>query len=361
MTPEPRPLWETTERFATVGELRRIARATMEVGLWNYLEGGSGDEWTLERNESSFKRWRFCPRMLTGITPPDVRTTVLGMSLSMPIVTAPFGFDSQFHPDGFTAVTRGAGSQGTAAIVPVISSRSLEEVRAAAPEAAQLFQVVAWGPEQPFVDLGRRAADAGYKVLVVTVDTSAPGWRERSFVDRWLPDGSAALGNFKEDPSTLARMTDFGDRMWTWEELGDRCAKVGLPWMPKGVLCGEDARAAVDAGAAGVFVSNHGGRQLEQAPAPLDVLPEVVSAIGGEAVVALDGGVRRGSDVLVALALGAQLVGIGRPTVWGLAAAGVEGVGRVLDLLRRELVVTMSLCGRASVAEVDETLVRIAS
>jgi 4-hydroxymandelate oxidase len=156
-------------------------------------------------------------------------------------------------------------------------------------------------------------------------------------------------------------MTDFGDRVWTWDELGDRCAKVGLPWMAKGVLCAQDARAAVDAGAVGVFVSNHGGRQLEQAPAPLDVLPEVVSAIGGEAVVALDGGVRRGSDVLVALALGAQLVGIGRPTVWGLAAAGDEGVGRVLDLLRRELEVTMSLCGRATLADVDETLVRVAS
>ena len=160
--------------------------------------------------------------------------------------------------------------------------------------------------------------------------------------------GPAALGNFKEDPTTLARMTDFGERMWTWEELGDRCAKVGLPVDAQGCAVREDARAAVDAGAAGVFVSNHGGRQLEQAPAPLEVLPEVVSAIGGEAVVALDGGVRRGSDVLVALALGAQLVGIGRPTVWGLAAAGVEGVRRVLDLLRRELVVSMSLCGRAS-------------
>jgi 4-hydroxymandelate oxidase len=349
--------WGTEEQFATVNEIKRAAAGLLAEPVWNFLEGGAGDEWTLHRCESAFKRWEFRPRMLTGIDPPQTATEVLGLSLSMPVITSPFGFDTEFHPSGFPAVARGAERCGTATVVPVVCSTSLESVRAAAPTAARLFQVVAWGAEQPFLDVSNRAADAGYEALVVTVDTSVPGWRERSMEDRWSPQPSVVLGNFADDVSGLMSMMDFDQRMWTWDELGERCRRVGLPWIAKGILCAEDARAAVEVGAAGVFVSNHGGRQLAQAPVPLDVLPDVVAEVGDEAVVIVDGGVRRGSDVLVALALGADLVGVGRPAAWGLAAGGEEGVERVLELLRQELVTTMSLCGRSRIADIDRSLV----
>lgn len=357
MTETKSTLWATEEQFVTLNEIKRAARAALAEPVWNFLEGGAGDEWTLRRCEAAFKRWRFRPRMLTGIDPPETTTAVLGMSLSMPVITSPFGFDTEFDSAGFLAVARGVESSGTAAVVPVVCSQSLEEIRAAAPGAARLFQVVAWGPEQPFIDVSKRAADAGYEVLVVTVDTSVPGWRERSMEDRWTPQPSVVLGNFADDVTGFMSMMDFNQRMWTWEELGERCARVGLPWVAKGVLCPEDARAAVDVGAAGVFISNHGGRQLEQAPTPLEVLPEIVAAVGTDAVIAVDGGVRRGSDVLIALALGADLVGVGRPAAWGLAAAGEQGVGRVLELLRHELATTMSLCGRSRIADIDPSVV----
>lgn len=349
--------WGVEDRFVTLREIRIAAEEALDPPTWNFLEGGAGDEWTLRRGEAAFKRWRFRPRMLTGIDPPDTRTNVLGLPLSMPVITSPFGFDTTFHPDGCPAVARAAEMAGTAAVVPMIASCSLEKVAEAAPSAAKLFQVVAWGPAEPFIALSRRAADAGYEVLVVTVDTSVAGWRERSMEDRWSPPTSVVLGNFADDLGSLAGMMNFDQRMWSWDELGERCEAIGLPWVAKGVLTPEDARAAIDVGAAGVFVSNHGGRQLEQAPAPLEVLPAIVDEVAGEAVVVFDGGVRRGSDVAIALALGADVVGIGRPAAWGLAAGGADGVRRVLDLLQRELATTMSLCGRGDVSQLDRTLV----
>jgi isopentenyl diphosphate isomerase/L-lactate dehydrogenase-like FMN-dependent dehydrogenase len=353
--------WAEPDGFATLSEIREAAKALVDAGTWNFVEGGSGDEWTLAENVRAFQRWRFDPRMLTGIDPPDPSTVVLGLDVALPVFTAPFGFDGELHPLGHAAVAEGAADAGTLSIVPLICSRSLEDVAAAAPDAARIFQGLAWGPDDVFVNLGTRARRAGYDALVVTVDTSMPGWRERSMRDRWTPPAHAVLGNFADDPGALAAMMDFDQRMWTWERLGDACARVGLPWLPKGVLSAEDARAALDVGAAGVFVSNHGGRQLEGAPATLDVLPEVVDELGADGTVIIDGGIRRGSDVLKAVALGAHAVAVGRPVAWGLAAGGASGVTRVLDLLRRELVTTMSLCGRRTLADLDRSLVRPAA
>lgn len=350
-------LFQSQEAFVTISEVRAAAEDALDPPVWNFLEGGAGDEWTLDRNRAAYERWQFRPRSLTGMDPPDTTTTLLGLDLSMPVVVSPFGFDALIHPDGHRAVAEGAARTGTVMTVPVISSLPLEAVRGAAPDAVPFFQPVAMGAPEEFVRLGRRAKDAGYRALVVTVDTPVPGWRERSMEDRWEPDPRAILGNFMDDPTRLGAIMDFARRMWTWPELGHCCAEIGLPWMPKGILGVDDARAAVEAGACGVFVSNHGGRQLEGAPATLDVLPDIVAAVGDRGVVGVDGGVRRGSDVVKALALGADFVGLGRPVAWGLGAAGADGVHRVLELIRDELVTTMSLCGRGTVPAIDRTLV----
>ena len=350
-------MFQSEEAFVTIREIRAAAESNIDAPVWNFLEGGAGDEWTLDRNREAYTRWQFRPRSLTGIDPPDTRTTLLGLDLSMPVVVSPFGFDALMHPEGHRAVAEGASRAGTVMTVPMVSSQSLESVRATAPDAVPFFQPIAMGAPEEFVRLGRRASDAGYQTLVVTVDTPVAGWRERSMEDRWNPDPRVVLGNFMDDPARMGAVMDFARRMWTWPELGECCAEVGLPWMPKGVLGAEDARAAIDAGACGVFVSNHGGRQLEGAPATLDVLPDVVAEVRGRGVVGVDGGIRRGSDVVKALALGADFVGVGRPVTWGLGAAGAAGVHRVLELLRNELSTTMSLCGRGTVDAIDRSLV----
>lgn len=344
------------DELATLAEVERAARAAVTPSAWAYLEGGAGGEWTLRRNVAAFDRWRFRPRVLRGVVDADTTTTFLGSHLSSPVLVAPFGLDVLFHPEGHRAVVRGAAAAGGAVVVSSSSASTLEEVRAAAPGAAIAFQVSALGPPETVARLARRAADAGYPSLCVTVDTPRVGWRERTREDRDAPD-AARLASANYGPADYAaRVADRGFA-WTWDAVADVVAAAGLPWMAKGVLTGEDARLAVERGAAAVVVSNHGGRQLDRAPATLDVLPEVVAAVAGRVPVVLDGGVRRGSDVLVALALGAAAVGVARPVAHGLAAAGAAGVTRVLDLLREELETTMVLCGRDRLAAVDRSLV----
>jgi len=347
--------WAEGGEFVTLAEITRAARDKLDPAVWNFVEGGSGDEWTLAENRRAFERWQFRPRVMTGIPAPDLSCNVLGIPLSMPILTAPFGFDAMVDPEGHLAVTRAAAAMGTACLVPVVSAFPLEEVAAAGPAAARIFQVVPSGSEERFVALGKRAKDAGYSVLCVTVDTLVPGWRERSMEDRFNPDPRVILGNL--DMTDLAAISGFDSREWSWDALRDLCAEVGLPWIAKGVLTDVDAAAAVSAGAVGVFVSNHGGRQLDGAPAAATALPEVAAAIGGDAVVGLDGGVRRGSDVVKALALGADVVAVGRAVIMGLAAAGEAGVVRVLELLQKEMATTMSLVGRSAIADIDGTII----
>jgi 4-hydroxymandelate oxidase len=355
---DPVRLWASAEEYVCLGELHEAARRTIAPEVWNFVDGGAGDEWTMGENERAFARWLFLPRMLSGIAGPDPSTSMLGFDLSMPLVVSPFGFDGLIHPDGHLATARAAAAAGTVFIVPMACTHSLEDVAAVAPDAPRLFQPVAMGEPEQFVALGRRAAAAGYRGLCVTVDTPRAGWRERSMIDRFNPSPAAVTGNFVDNMAGFAAVMDFTRRQWTWAELGDACREVGLPWLAKGILTAEDAAAALAVGAAGVMVSNHGGRQLDFAPAPLDQLPEIVEAVGGRGVVGIDGGVRRGSDVLKAVALGATFVGVGRPAAWGLGAGGEAGVARVLDLLRQELETTMALAGVETIAAVDRSLLR---
>jgi isopentenyl diphosphate isomerase/L-lactate dehydrogenase-like FMN-dependent dehydrogenase len=334
--------------FPTLAAVRRAAHAALDEHALAYLEGGAGAERTLRWNEEAFGKWAIRPRVCTGEATADTTCELFGVPLSMPIVVAPFGLDALFHPDGHRALVQGAAAAGTVAFASSSSAFPLEEVHAAAPGAAIGFQVSALGPVGVVERMAKRAADAGYRVLCMTVDTPRPGWRERTREDPDAPD-AAALASANYGPEDYAARVR-GAVGWTWDTVAGVGDAAGIPWVAKGVLTGADAHHAIDHGAAGVWVSNHGGRQLDGAPASLDALPEVVDAVGGRAPVLVDGGVRHGSDVLVALALGATAVGIGRPAAWGLTAAGADGVARVLDLLREEYEITRTLAGGLSVA-----------
>lgn len=355
--------YEVGARFATIDEIADAAKAALPVEVWNYLDGGAGTERTLRANRAAFARWQLLPRVLTGGDPPDLRTTFLGIPLALPVLTAPFGSDGLFHPEGHLAVVRACAAAGVAAVVPEASTFSLEAVAEAAPAAARVFQLYPLGPVDNFRRMVRRAEDAGYGALCVTADSPTAGIKERVLRDRFAPDPGVVSGNYP--PGSAVALSDvFGqlhtvDRAtWSWSQLAEALDATSLPFLVKGVLTAADARAAVEIGAAGVVVSNHGGRQLDGVPAALDALPEVVAEVGDELAVAVDGGFRRGLDVLMALCLGADAVLIGRGAAYGLAAAGQEGVSRVLELLTAELTTCMTLLGRARIADLDRSALR---
>ncbi|MEV4419700.1 alpha-hydroxy acid oxidase [Patulibacter sp. NPDC049589] len=353
-------------RFGTLGEIALAARAGMDPKVWDFLEGGAGEEQTLDANRRAFLRWSFRPRLLNGIGVPDTATTFLGVPLRMPILTAPFGAEGQFHPEGHLAVARANAAAGVASIVPEASTFPLERIAAEAPSAARIMQLHPTGRPENVLAMVRRAAAAGYTALCVTCDCPTAGWRERNMRNAFEIDERFVSGNYPAG-SPVPLQEVFGqlfrrdEPLWTWRQVGDLMAEGGLPWMAKGVLTREDAIAAAESGASAVLVSNHGGRQLDGAPAALDQLPEVVAALTGRPVqVALDSGVRRGSDVVKALALGADVVVLGRATALGLAADGEAGVALVHALMAEELVTIMTLTGRASLADIGRDLLQAA-
>jgi isopentenyl diphosphate isomerase/L-lactate dehydrogenase-like FMN-dependent dehydrogenase len=291
----------------------------------------------LRENVAAFGRWVLRPRMLVDVSQTTAVTSVLGTEVSFPALVAPMAFQGLAHPDGERATARGAAAAGTIMCLSTLSTVSLEEVAGAAPEGKRWFQLY-WGPDRTKVqDLLERAAVAGYRAIVVTVDLPEVGRRERD------------LRTGFETPASLSDVTD---NSLTWRDLEWLRAQTALPVLVKGILTGEDAVLATEAGVEGIVVSNHGGRQLDGVAASLDALPEVVEAVGDRAEVLLDGGVRRGTDVVKALALGARAVLVGRAALYGLAVDGAGGVERVLTLLREEVELALALCGCASPAEV---------
>jgi 4-hydroxymandelate oxidase len=349
--PEPPP-------FVVLDDAVGEARRTLPPDVLAYLEGGAEDEHTLEENRRAFMRWLLRPRMLTGAPAADPSTTFLGIPLATPVLVAPFAGDTLLHADGYRDVLEAAASNGTLAVVPEVTGKhTLEELAAAFPESARVFQLSLRHPEDVLVELVQRAADAGYSAICVTIDVPVVGVRRRELRQ---PGAIVEISNFDRRSIAPAFMDDAGERErpWTWARLADVMAGTELPFAVKGVLTAEDARAAVDAGAASVYVSNHGGRQLDSAPATLDQLAEIVDEVGRDVEVAVDGGVRSGGDVVKALALGARAVLVGRPACYGLAVAGTTGVRRVLEILRHELVTAMTLLGRARVADVDRTVLQ---
>jgi len=340
--------------FAALEEIHAAALRALPPEAAVFLESGAGAEATLRANREAFGRWVIRPRPMSGVSAPRTTTRILGIPLSVPVLTAPFGGDGMFGADGHLAVARANAECGTASIVPEVGTFSYEEVAAAAPAAARIAQL---HPYESFDYVAGRIREAGYDALCVTVDCPMTGFRVRNRITRYRPDVSFWSGNVTVDGApTVTRMFRDGISAqappWTWERLAAAAARQDLPWIAKGVLTAEAALAAVDAGAAAVYVSNHGGRQVDPAPASLDALPEVAAAVAGRVPILMDSGVRTGADVFLALALGADAVVIGRLAAYGLAAAGEAGVRRTIELLAEELRTLMILAGTPEIPSI---------
>jgi 4-hydroxymandelate oxidase len=349
--------------FGTLDEIREAALAQLSPAARDFLEGGAGDETTLRRNRRAFERWAFLPRVMSGQLSPATTTRFLGVDLALPILTAPFGADGLFHPDGQVAVARANADAGTASVVPEAGTHSLEEIAAAAPSAAAFGQFHPLGTDEGFLAMMRRYEDAGYRALCITCDVPIMGRRERDIRNRYLPDYALFGGNYASVEQALGQLGQLIEQqapVWPWSKLGELLAQGTLPWMAKGIMTADDARAAVTAGASALVVSNHGGRQLDGQRASLDALPEIRDAVGPDIGIALDSGIRRGADIVKAIALGADAVVIGRLAAYGLTAGGEAGLSRVLELLRTEITTILTLLGRGSLADLSrDALVRV--
>jgi isopentenyl diphosphate isomerase/L-lactate dehydrogenase-like FMN-dependent dehydrogenase len=347
-------------------EFEDLARARMERASFDYYAGGAEDERTLAANRLGFERLAFRPRVLVNTDHIDTAIDLLGERLAFPVVLAPTALNRVGHPDGELAVARAAGAAGTLFCTSTVASFTLEEV-AAASTGPRWFQLYMYRDRGVTENLVRRAEASGYRAIVLTVDTPRLGRRERDVRHRFaLPQGVRMRNLEVSVPANVdwGGATTFGDFIHrlldgslTWESLTWLKGLTTLPVLIKGILTAEDAALALDHGASGVIVSNHGGRQLDGAVATIDALPEIVDKIGGRIPILMDGGIRRGTDVLKALALGAAAVAIGRPYLWGLAAAGEAGVARVLEMLRSELELAMALSGAPSVGAISRALV----
>lgn len=352
----------------TVDDYERAALARLPTMVADYYEGGAGEERTLRENRAAFARWTFRPRVLVDVSTVDLGTTVLGSPLSFPILVAPTAFHRLAHPEGEIATARGVKAAGTTMVVSTLASVRLEDV--AETGVDRWFQLYVLRDHEYTGMLLKRASEAGYRAVVLTVDTPVLGTRYRDERNRFeLPDGIAMANLAVTDlPATDAaghpgsglshHVSGEHDESLAWDDLAWIRSLAPLPLVLKGIVTAEDARLAVEAGVDGIIVSNHGGRQLDGAPATLDALPEVVDAVAGRAEIYLDGGVRRGSDVLTALALGARAVFVGRPVLWGLTVGGADGVTAVLEMLRDELRLAMQLTGTTSIAAITRSLVR---
>jgi 4-hydroxymandelate oxidase len=329
----------------TVDDYIEAARAAVAPDVWDYFEGGAADEWTLVENRKAFERWTLRPRFLRGAASPDPSTSVLGTPIAFPVLVAPCAYQRLAHPDGELATARAAAKAGTVMVVSSTTESYLEEVASASdgPKWWQLYIAEDRGFTEAML---ARVVEAGYEAICWTVDFVVNGLRHRDVRSGFVM------------PLGIGASDYIFDGFITWDDLvWIRERANGLPVVVKGLLTAEDAELAVQAGADAIVVSNHGGRQLDRSPAGLDALPEVVAQVSGRLPVLMDGGVRRGVDVLTALALGASAVLVGRPTIWGLAAEGEAGVAGVLEILREGFVNAMALTGCRSVDEIGRALV----
>jgi isopentenyl diphosphate isomerase/L-lactate dehydrogenase-like FMN-dependent dehydrogenase len=349
----------------SIADYERLAEERLEPGPWAYLAGGSADEWTLRENRAAFARWTFRPRVLCDVSEISTATTVLGTRIELPVVLAPVAYQQLYHPDGECATARGAAAAGTGIAVSTFSTRSHEEIAAASPGVLQWCQLYVFQDRGVTREHLAEAAAAGCAAVVLTVDTPRLAQRERDLragfeipSDLPLPYARAAIGDAAHNPADQFALLDASV---SWRDLEWIASEADLPVVLKGVVTAEDAELAVEHGAAAVVVSNHGGRQLDGVPATLEALPEVAEAIAGRMEVYLDGGIRRGTDVAKALALGARAVLAGRGPVFGLATAGEDGVSHVLELLREELALALCLLGCTSPDEVTREHVQRAA
>jgi 4-hydroxymandelate oxidase len=350
-------------QLLTTRDVERAARRVLARATYDYFRSGADAERTLRANVRAWRRCRLWPRVLVDVAAVDASVELYGTRLAFPVVVAPMAYQKLAHPDGELGMARAAAAAGTIVTVATLATTRLEEVAAATP-AAKWFQLYAHRDRGVTRALVERAAAAGYRAIVLTVDAPVLGRRLADVRNGFALPAGLAMENLRGgatgDGETL--MQHFlvrHDASLTWRDLEWLRALAPLPLLVKGVMRGDDAVRAVDAGAAGVIVSNHGGRQLDGAPASLDALPGVVDAVAGRVPVLVDGGLRWGSDVLAALALGARAVLVGRPALWGLAVGGEAGAARVLAILRAELELAMQLAGAPDLAAATRDLVEV--
>jgi glycolate oxidase len=340
-------------RFVTLPEIRRAARARLSREVWNFGDGGAETEATLRRNRRHLARLAIQQHVLVDVRAIDLRTSLLGVPLAWPVSIAPMGGLVLFHPEGDVEMARGAGAADTLQWLSGATGWPVEEV-AKAGAAPQMFQLYHHGDRGWVAELLARVEASGYRAVALTVDTQLYSRRERDILARWSPRQAMAIAPNPRgpEPEYQARLT-WGDVEWLMKT-------TRLPVGLKGILTVADARRAVETGVRLVWVSNHGGRQLDHTQSAIDALPAIVDAVDGRAEIVVDGGFARGTDVVKGLARGARVVAVGRAALWGLAAGGAAGVARAMEILREEVRTTMGLCGRTRLADLTpDLLVRV--
>lgn len=353
-----------------VFDLEAIARERIPKEAWDYYASGAEDEVTLRQNRAAFERLSIAYRVMVDVSRRDTATSVLGHPVAMPVITAPTAFHRLACPDGELATARAAGAAGTIMILSTLSNTPVEDVVAAA-SGPVWFQLYIYKDRKASEGVVRRAEAAGCQALVLTVDAPLLGRRERDIRNRFrlplglavanmLPEGYGEVPPAAADSGLAAYFATLLDPALTWGDVAWLRSITHLPVLVKGIVRPDDALRAAEAGAAGIVVSNHGGRQLDTSPATIDVLPEIADALSSHGLpveLLMDGGVRRGTDVLKALALGARAVLVGRPILWGLGADGEAGAAQVLRMLHDEFDLAMALAGATTVAEITRDLV----
>ncbi|SDD09939.1 alpha-hydroxy acid oxidase [Actinokineospora iranica] len=353
-----------------VADYAELARAALPARVWDYLDGGSGAEWTLRDNRAAFERITLRTRVLTDVATCDSRTTVLGAALAAPIGVAPMAYHRLAHDDGERATAAAAGAHGMLFVVSMFASASYADIANAA--TGPLWTQLYWLRDRAaLLDVVRRAEDAGISALVLTVDAPRIARRPRDLRNAFTVPADVRAVNLDAPVMATSHVAEDGtsaierhsrerfDPSLTWAELAWLRERSALPLALKGILTAEDAELAVAHGVDAIVVSNHGGRQLDGVPAAVDALPEVADQVAGRVPVLVDGGVRTGADVLKAVALGASAVLVGRPVLWGLAHAGAEGAADVLAILREELAEAMALTGRPTLADIDRSVLAV--
>lgn len=352
-----------SDELITVADFERKAAEKLDAGVAGYFFGGAGDELTLAENVSAWGRWRLRPRAFAGLGEWRTEAEVLGGEVSMPVLVAPVAYQGLVNPEGEAAMARAAAGAGTVMCLSTLATLRPRPVAEAAPGGRRWFQLYCFKDEAVTRALVEEAVECGYEAIVVTVDAPRGGNRERDRrtgfeipAELGVPSIEAALGSGQS--VTIEETFALMEPALGWSDLEDLVADCKVPVLVKGVLTAEDAALAIEHGATGIVVSNHGGRQLDRCLATADALSEAVDAVDGRGAVFVDGGIRRGIDVGIALALGADAVLVGRPTLWGLAVGGEAGARQVLELLRQELELTLALCGCASPAELSRAHVQ---
>jgi isopentenyl diphosphate isomerase/L-lactate dehydrogenase-like FMN-dependent dehydrogenase len=344
--------------WLTIPEIVRAARQTLPQHLWDHATGGADSETTLRRNRDAFDRWAFRPRVLRDVRGRDTSTTFLGQPLSLPVMFAPVGSVGQFHDDGALACARVAERVGTAEWVSAMASPSIEAVRDGA-DCPLVFQIYVRGDRAWLEKLVHRVEAADYQALCLTVDSSVYGRRDRDLHNRYRAREAHARPNLSDLPNAPDDQAreDFQAAL-SWDDVRWLRETTKLPFILKGIMDAEDAQIAVNEGVDVIYISNHGGRQLDHVPGTMDVLPEIVQAVGDRADVIVDGGFMRGADVLKALALGAKSVLIGKLATYGLGAGGEAGLERAMELLQSEMTNAMGNIGVRTIAELGPGCVR---